>query len=91
MRNVRMLAPLMRRLMPGLDVKPVLAELSERVSAECDYELEALSHRTVARFWRGNHPFITVPAVDMQLSRRRVLVSEWGGRHRLRRGWRAAG
>ena len=31
---------------------------------------------TVARFWRG-HPFITVPAVDTQLSRRRVLVSEW--------------
>ena len=76
MRNVRMLAPLLRRLMPGLDVKPVLAELSERVSAECDYELEASSHRTVARFWRG-HPFITVPAVDTQLSRRRVLVSEW--------------
>jgi predicted unusual protein kinase regulating ubiquinone biosynthesis (AarF/ABC1/UbiB family) len=76
MRNVRMLAPLLRRLMPGLDVKPVLAELSERISAECDYELEASSHRLLARFWRG-HPFITVPSVDMQLSRRRVLVSEW--------------
>jgi predicted unusual protein kinase regulating ubiquinone biosynthesis (AarF/ABC1/UbiB family) len=76
MRNVRMLAPLLRRLMPGLDVKPVLAELSERISAECDYELEASSHRVLARFWRG-HPFITVPAVDMELSRRRVLVSEW--------------
>jgi predicted unusual protein kinase regulating ubiquinone biosynthesis (AarF/ABC1/UbiB family) len=76
MRNVRMLAPLLRRLMPGLDVKPVLAELSERISAECDYELEAASHRLLARFWRG-HPFITVPAVDTSLSRRRVLVSEW--------------
>ena len=76
MRNVRMLAPLLRRLMPGLDVKPVLAELSERISAECDYELEASSHRLLARFWRG-HPFISVPSVDMQLSRRRVLVSEW--------------
>ena len=76
MRNVRMLAPLLRRLMPGLDVKPVLAELSERISAECDYELEASSHRRVARHWRG-HPFITVPAVDTRLSRRRVLVSEW--------------
>src|SRR5689334_5454414 len=61
MRNVRMLAPLLRRLMPGLDVKPVLAELSERISAECDYELEASSHRRLARFWRG-HPFISVPA-----------------------------
>ena len=76
MRNVRMLAPLLRRLMPGLDVKPVLAELSERIAAECDYELEASSHRLLARFWRG-HPFIAVPAVDMGLSRRRVLVSEW--------------
>ena len=76
MRNVRMLAPLLRRLMPGLDVKPVLAELSERIAAECDYELEASSHRMLARFWRG-HPFVTVPAVDTSLSRRRVLVSEW--------------
>ena len=76
MRNMRMLAPLLRRMMPGLDVKPVLAELSERISAECDYELEASSHRRLARFWRG-HPFITVPAVDMRLSRRRVLVSDW--------------
>jgi predicted unusual protein kinase regulating ubiquinone biosynthesis (AarF/ABC1/UbiB family) len=62
--------------MPGLDVKPVLAEISERVAAECDYELEAASHRRLARFWRG-HPFIAVPAVDTGLSRRRVLVSEW--------------
>jgi predicted unusual protein kinase regulating ubiquinone biosynthesis (AarF/ABC1/UbiB family) len=76
MRNIRMLSPLLRRLMPGLDVKPVLAELSERIAAECDYELEASSHRRLARFWRG-HPFITVPAVDTRLSRRRVLVSEW--------------
>src|SRR5690349_14968414 len=66
MRNVRMLAPLLRRLMPGLDVKPVLAEISERVAAECDYELEATSHRRLARHWRG-HPFIAVPAVDTGL------------------------
>src|SRR2546423_1567594 len=76
MRNIRMLSPLLRRLMPGLDVKPVLAELSERIAAECDYELEASSHRRLARFWRG-HPFIFVPPVDIRLSRRRVLVSEW--------------
>src|SRR5213078_1847795 len=72
MRNIRMLAPVFRRLMPGLDVKPVLAELSERIAAECDYELEAASHRRVGRFWRG-HPFVIVPAVDTGLSRRRVL------------------
>ena len=76
MRNLRMLSPFLRRLMPGLEVRSVLAELAERISAECDYELEAQSHRRVARFWRG-HPLVRVPDVDTALSRRRVLVSEW--------------
>ena len=76
MRNLRMLSPVMRRMMPGLDVKEVLAELAERVTEECDYELEAGHHRRIARFWRG-HPFIRVPGVDTELSRRRVLVTEW--------------
>ena len=76
MRNLRMLSPLLRRLMPGLEVKDVLAELAERIAAECDYELEAAGHRRLARFWR-DHPFVRVPAVDTALSRRRVLVSEW--------------
>ena len=76
MRNLRLLSPVLRRLMPGLDVSEVLAELSERVIEECDYELEAANHRRIARFWRG-HPFVRVPAVDTNLSRRRVLVTEW--------------
>jgi hypothetical protein len=76
MRNLRMLTPVLKRLMPGLEVKDVLAELAERVIEECDYELEAANHRRIARFWRG-HPFVRVPAVDTSLSRRRVLVSEW--------------
>jgi predicted unusual protein kinase regulating ubiquinone biosynthesis (AarF/ABC1/UbiB family) len=76
MRNLRMLAPILRRLMPGLEVKDLLAELAERITEECDYELEAANHRRLARFWRG-HPFVRVPAVDTALSRRRVLVSEW--------------
>jgi predicted unusual protein kinase regulating ubiquinone biosynthesis (AarF/ABC1/UbiB family) len=76
MRNLMLLAPLLRQLMPGLEVPGVLAELRERIIEECDYELEASNHRRVARFWRG-HPFILVPAVDTELSTRRVLVSEW--------------
>ncbi len=76
MRNLRMLSPILRRLMPGLEVKDILAELAERVTEECDYELEASSHRRIARRWR-RHPFVRVPAVDTQLSRRRVLVTEW--------------
>ena len=76
MRNLRILSPLLRQLLPGLDVRDVLDELAERIIEECDYELEAASHRRVGRFW-ADHPFILVPAVDTELSRRRVLVSEW--------------
>jgi predicted unusual protein kinase regulating ubiquinone biosynthesis (AarF/ABC1/UbiB family) len=76
MRNVLLLSPLLHQLMPGLEVKDVLAELRERIIEECDYELEASNHRRVERFWRA-HPFIRVPVVDTGLSRRRVLVTEW--------------
>jgi predicted unusual protein kinase regulating ubiquinone biosynthesis (AarF/ABC1/UbiB family) len=76
MRNLRLLSPLLRQLMPGLEVKGLLAELRERIVEECDYELEASNHRRVERFWRG-HPFVLVPAVDTELSRRRVLVTDW--------------
>ena len=52
--------------MPGLEVKDVLAELGERITEECDYELEAANHRRLARAWR-RHPFVRVPVVDTSL------------------------
>ncbi|MGI8712517.1 MAG: ABC1 kinase family protein [Solirubrobacteraceae bacterium] len=76
MRNLRLLTPLLRQLVPGLKVSDLLAELRERIIEECDYELEAGNHRRVERFWRG-HPFVRVPAVDSELSHRRVLVTDW--------------
>jgi predicted unusual protein kinase regulating ubiquinone biosynthesis (AarF/ABC1/UbiB family) len=76
MRNLRMLSPVLRRLMPGLDVREMLDELRERIVEECDYELEAANHRQLARFWRG-HPFVAIPGVDTEHSRRRVLVTDW--------------
>ncbi len=76
MRNLGLLSPVLRQLMPGLDVKDVLAELRERIIEECDYELEASNHRQVARYWRG-HPFVLIPAVHTALSHRRVLVTDW--------------
>ena len=76
MRNLRLLSPLLRQLMPGLDVRDVLEELRERTVEECDYELEAANHRRVQRFWQG-HPFVLIPRVDTELSRRRVLVTDW--------------
>ncbi len=76
MRNLRLLTPLLRQLMPGLEIRDVMEELRERTVEECDYELEAANHRRIARFWQG-HPFVLVPQVDTELSRRRVLVTDW--------------
>src|SRR5664279_5188040 len=76
MRNLMLLSPLLRQLMPGLQVKDLLGELRERIVEECDYELEASNHRRLERFWRG-HPFVLVPRVHTELSRRRVLVTDW--------------
>lgn len=76
MRNAMMLLPLVKRLAPGLDARPLFSELRERVSEELDYELEAQHQRRVERMLRG-HPFMFVPRVDTALSTRRVLVSEY--------------
>ncbi len=76
MRNAQLLAPLLRRMAPGLDAKALLAELRERIADELDYEIEAQSQRRIARAFRG-HPFVRVPEVDTELSGRRVLVSDY--------------
>src|SRR5690349_17286530 len=76
LRNATLLLPLIRRLAPALDVKPLFAELRERIGEELDYELEAQHQRRVERLYRG-HPFISVPRVRTDLSTRRVLVSDY--------------
>jgi predicted unusual protein kinase regulating ubiquinone biosynthesis (AarF/ABC1/UbiB family) len=70
------LTPLGKAMMPGLDPKLLLDELRDLVLEEVDYELEAQHQRYFARAYR-DHPFIYVPPVVTELSRRRVLVSEW--------------
>jgi predicted unusual protein kinase regulating ubiquinone biosynthesis (AarF/ABC1/UbiB family) len=76
LRNAMLLVPLVKRLAPGLDVKALASELRERITEELDYELEAQNQRRVGRLRRG-HPFISVPAVNTELSTRRALVSEY--------------
>ncbi|HYF24610.1 MAG TPA: AarF/ABC1/UbiB kinase family protein [Baekduia sp.] len=75
LRNARMLIPLLGRIAPGLDTKALADELSERISEELDYELEASSHRRVHRWYRA-HPHVRIPRVYTDLSTRRVLVTE---------------
>jgi predicted unusual protein kinase regulating ubiquinone biosynthesis (AarF/ABC1/UbiB family) len=61
-------------LMPGLEVKPLLDELRDRVSEELDYELEAMSQQMFADAYEGD-PDIYVPNVVM--GTKQVLVSDW--------------
>jgi predicted unusual protein kinase regulating ubiquinone biosynthesis (AarF/ABC1/UbiB family) len=61
-------------LMPGLDVKPLLAELRDRVVEELDYRLEATSQQAFAEAFDGD-PDIMVPKVITATDH--VLVSEW--------------
>ncbi len=61
-------------LMPGLEVKPLLDELRDRVTEELDYELEAASQHTFAVAY-ADDPDIYVP--DIVTGTEHVLVSEW--------------
>jgi hypothetical protein len=71
-----MIMRLLKRMTPGLDVKAIAEEIRERIGEELDYELEAQNQRSLARIYAG-HPFIFVPGVVSELSRERVLVSEF--------------
>ncbi|MGQ0842940.1 MAG: ABC1 kinase family protein [Sporichthyaceae bacterium] len=68
------LARLFGSLVPGLDVKPLIAELKERVAEELDYALEASSQRRFAEAFDGD-PDICVPKVIHQGGN--VIVTEW--------------
>lgn len=76
LRSIGAVAPLLRRLAPGLDAGAVLTEVRERISEELDYEVEAQHQRRVERLYRG-HPHVRVPRVRTDLSTQRTLVTEY--------------
>ena len=61
-------------LMPGLDVKPMLDELRDRVAEELDYHHEAAAQRAFASAYAGDPDFY-VPGVVTETDH--VLVTEW--------------
>ncbi|MGD0934134.1 MAG: AarF/ABC1/UbiB kinase family protein, partial [Streptosporangiaceae bacterium] len=67
-------ARLFGALMPGLDAKPLLAELRDRVAEELDYGLEAAAQQAFAAAYAGD-PDVCVPGVVSVSDH--VLVSEW--------------
>ncbi|MGW0549357.1 ABC1 kinase family protein [Streptomyces altiplanensis] len=69
-RFARLLGP----LVPGMDIKPLITELRDRVSEELDYELEARAQREHAEEF-ADDPDVLVPGVVHQSDQ--VLVTEW--------------
>jgi len=67
-------ARLFGALMPGLDAKPLLAELRDRVAEELDYPLEAAAQQAFAAGYAGD-PDVCVPGVVAVSDH--VLVSQW--------------
>jgi predicted unusual protein kinase regulating ubiquinone biosynthesis (AarF/ABC1/UbiB family)/HSP20 family molecular chaperone IbpA len=67
-------ARLFSALMPGLEVKPLLAELRDRVAEELDYRLEAAAQEAFAAAYAGD-PDVCVPRVICVSDH--VLVTEW--------------
>ena len=68
------LAWLFGRLSPGLEVKPLLAELKERILEELDYTLEADAQRQFAAAFADDES-IAIPRVVA--SAPKALVTEW--------------
>ncbi|GAA4031221.1 AarF/ABC1/UbiB kinase family protein [Allokutzneria multivorans] len=74
LRQLERFSRLFRALIPGLEVKPLLAELRERMVEELDYRIEADNQRAFAKgFVDDEH--IVVPRVVA--SAPKVMVSEW--------------
>ncbi|MFE2096557.1 MULTISPECIES: AarF/ABC1/UbiB kinase family protein [unclassified Streptomyces] len=69
-RFARLLGP----LIPGMDIKPLIAEMRDRVSEELDYALEAQAQDAHAQEF-ADDPDVVVPAVVHQCDQ--ILVTEW--------------
>ena len=74
LKQLSRLAGMFKVIQPGMDIKPLLAELRERITEELDYAMEATAHRAFATAYAGD-PEIFVPRVVA--SGERVLVTEW--------------
>ncbi|MDP3971980.1 MAG: AarF/ABC1/UbiB kinase family protein, partial [Candidatus Nanopelagicales bacterium] len=74
LRQLGRLARVFSTLAPGLEIKPLITELTNRVSEELDYLGESESQRSFAVAYEGDREF-RVPHV--LAASPRVIVSEW--------------
>ena len=69
---------LSRTVVPGfnrMNMRVIAKEISERITEELDYQMEAANQAEFADCYRG-HPFIHVPDVIPELSTRRILTQD---------------
>ena len=74
MDQLNRLAPLLGLMIPGMQVRPLLAEIRDRVMEELDYAAEAANQRAFAKGFADDPDFL-VPKV--LASAPKVIVSEW--------------
>jgi predicted unusual protein kinase regulating ubiquinone biosynthesis (AarF/ABC1/UbiB family) len=80
LRQLSRMSRLMQPLVPGLDIKPLIAELRERMEEELDYRDEAQNQRAFAAAYEGDDK-IKVPRVVA--SAPRAMITEWVTGRRL--------
>jgi predicted unusual protein kinase regulating ubiquinone biosynthesis (AarF/ABC1/UbiB family) len=74
LRQLQRFSRLFQAVVPGTEVKPLLQELTDRMSEELDYRSEAAHQRAFAKAFDGD-PHVLVPKVVA--SAPKVLVTEW--------------
>jgi predicted unusual protein kinase regulating ubiquinone biosynthesis (AarF/ABC1/UbiB family) len=74
LRQLMRFSRLFQSLAPGAEIKPLLAELQDRMVEELDYRTEADNQRAFAKVFRGDGD-VLVPAVVA--SAPKVVVTEW--------------
>jgi predicted unusual protein kinase regulating ubiquinone biosynthesis (AarF/ABC1/UbiB family) len=74
LKQLSRLAGMFKILQPGMDIKPLVAELRDRIVEELDYEMEAQTQTAFADAY-ADDPEIFVPRVVAFAPR--VLVTEW--------------
>jgi predicted unusual protein kinase regulating ubiquinone biosynthesis (AarF/ABC1/UbiB family) len=80
LRQLSRMSRLLQPLVPGLEIKPLIAELRERMTEELDYRNEADNQRAFAAAYADD---ATVRVPRVVASAPRALVTEWVAGRRL--------
>jgi predicted unusual protein kinase regulating ubiquinone biosynthesis (AarF/ABC1/UbiB family) len=80
LRQLSRMSRLIQPLVPGLEIKPLIAELRDRMEEELDYRDEAASQRIFAAAYDGDD---TVKVPRVVASAPRAMVTEWVTGRRL--------